>query len=1031
MFAESFPMIRYVTRYVFFMACFVFYANYSLAQQPYFQQEVNYSIDVSLNDRNHTLKGFEEIQYINKDNKALYYIYFHLWPNAYKNNTTALARQLAANGETDLVFAKEEDRGYIDSLNFTVNGKPVKTEATEHIDVIKLLLNEPLKSLDTLVIRTPFFVKLPGSQFSRLGHTGQSYFITQWYPKPAVYDREGWHPMPYLDQGEFFSEFGSFDVRITLPANYLLAATGDRVDAEAEEDWLNERVVETIDRLERNRWNPSREVPPSDARTKTVRFMQYKVHDFAWFADKTWQVLHDQVELPVTKKVVDTWIFFTEKNAEYWKDALNYVNESTLFYSYLLGEYAYNHVTAVDGTIMAGGGMEYPNITVIGDVNSSMELDITIAHEVGHNWFYGMLASNERDYPAMDEGLNSFYELRYMQAKYPEKKLTEYLNINLNDTVKNRFGISRLPYWKEKEIAYLIAARANTDQPINLNSAQFTKYNYGGIVYSKSAVAFQYLMYYMGSDNFDKAMQFYFSNYKFTHPGTSDLFKTLQYYSDSDLGWFRDYFILSNAKFDYKIAGHKRQSDGSHSLFIKNRTRSVVPFVVKGYKGVKLVGEVWSDGFAKKGRLEFPVSDIDYFKIDGDEMLPELYRHNNTIRTHGTFRKSEPVKINFLTTLESPDYVSVNWLPVAGYNYYDKWQLGLAVHNYGIYSKRFDYSLAPLFSFGTRKLTGMGSLAFNLYPTSRFEKISLSASVKQFAYDRFETKYLNALYSTGYDSPVLSYRKVSPAITFVLRPVHPRNGDQQVIRYASHQIFRQEVDIDKLATYADKGPSFKQYHFFVNELSYELRNRRTLDPYYFKVDLQHTGQMAKLGANLDYFINVSKRRQFKLSVFAGTFLFGKQEARGPYAFRLSGYNGYHDYLYDEIFLARSEFNGLGFSQFSERDGALKVWTPLGQTTEWLVAAHVISPKVFKLPFKVFADVASADARSMNREKVLYAAGINITLFKNVLDVYVPVIYSEDIRRTMELNNKTFWETIRFTLNLNEIDFKNAIKNNLF
>ncbi len=1020
-----------LTRCVFYIACFVFYATQANAQQPYFQQEVNYKISVRLNDVKHTLSGVEEIQYINNSDKALYFLYFHLWPNAYKTSTTALAKQLAENGETKLVFSEEKDRGYIDSLNFMVNGKAVTIEPTEHIDVIKLILNEPLKSLDTLQIKTPFFVKIPSSKFSRLGHTQQAYFITQWYPKPAVYDNEGWHPMPYLDQGEFFSEFGSFDVSITLPKNYLLAATGDRIDAEAEEDWLNIKVAETITKLEKDAFKPKVFPPTSDTVFKTVRFQQFKVHDFAWFADKTWNVLHDQIELPLSKRIVDTWIFFTNQNAEYWKEALTYINESTLFYSYLTGEYPYNHVTAVDGTIMAGGGMEYPNITVIGNLGSATELDITIAHEVGHNWFYGILGSNERDYPAMDEGLNSFYEMRYMQAKYPKKTLSEYLGLPFRDTVKNRFGLARIPYWKEKEITYLLSARANTDQPINTKSGDLTSFNYGSIIYSKSAIAFQYLMYYMGTENFDKAMQFYFNNYKFKHPSTADLFKTLQYYSDADLTWFKTHFILKNDKFDYKLANHKRLKDGSHVLSIKNKTGSLVPFTLQGYKNNKLVGQVWSDGIQHKGKLEFPVSEIDYFKIDGDEMLPEMYRHNNTIRTKGCFRKWEPIKFNFIAAVENPKYAYLNYLPLVAYNYYNKWQAGLALHNYGIYSKRFDYAIAPFYAFKIRTLTGMGNVAFNLYPKNYIERISLETSLKSFAYDRFNTRFLNAANEVNYGAVDLSYLRYSPSLVFVFKPSPARSSLQQELRYTNHNIRQQQIDISQLSNYKTAGPIRQTRVFFVNELNYTITNKRKIDPYRVEVQLQHTHQMAKVGVNAEYYISISKSKQFKIAAFAGTFLAGTAAQRQPYAFRLSGYNGFHDYLFTDIFLARNEFSGLGFSQFAERDGAFKVWTPLGQTTEWLATAHVVTPTVFKLPLKLFADVGTADARSLNRETVLYAAGLNITLVKKIVEVYVPLLYSSDIRETMKLNNKTFWETLRFTLNLHRIEFKKTVKNNLF
>jgi hypothetical protein len=1022
--------IKLQTRQKSFLTCFVFLCSYCFAQQPYFQQEVNYTINVKLDDVNHFLRGHETIQYINNDNKAISYIYFHLWPNAYKNKETALARQLVENGDTKLFYAEPKELGYIDSLNFTGNGKALKIEATEHIDVIKLILNEPLKSLDTLKIETPFLVKIPSAKFSRLGHTKQAYFITQWYPKPAVYDRQGWHPMPYLDQGEFFSEFGSFDVSITLPKNYLLSATGDRINAEEEEDWLNNKVAATIKKLERNEFNSS-VTPASDTELKTVRFQQFKVHDFAWFADKNFNVLHDQIELPNTKRTVDTWIFFTDKNAKYWKEAIGYINESTLFYSYLNGDYPYNHVTAVDGTIMAGGGMEYPNITVIGDVNSDIELDITITHEVGHNWFYGILGSNERDYPAMDEGLNSFYEMRYMQAKYPNKKIAEYLGLPFKDTVRDRFGIARIPFWKEKEITYLLSALANTDQPIQTKAQDFTEFNYGSIVYSKSAVAFQYLMYYMGTEKFDKAMQFYFDNYKFTHPEPADLFKTFQYFSDVDISWFRDYFILENAKIDYKLKSHKQHTDGSHTITIKNKTNAIVPFAVHAYRNDNLVGTVWSDGFSGKKELQLPPNQVDYFVIDGERILPETYRHNNTIYTKRLFKKLEPFKFNLFGAVENPKYSYINYIPLIGNNFYNQWMLGMAFHNFGLYSKKFDYLIAPMYAFKTKTITGSASIAVNRYPKRYFEKISLGSDFKTYAYDRFETKFLNELNNTHFESPIFNYHRISPFIQFTIKPLYARSPFKQILRYTNHNVWRGEADLQQLPDFSTKGIVSKTTFRFVNELQYVLTNKRVIDPYSFTASLQHTDKMAKLGLNLDYNIHVNQNNAFKFSAFVGTFIAGSAADRAPYLFRMSGFNGYHDYLYENVFVARKETQGFGFAQFAERDGSFKVWTPLGQTSEWLAAVHVVTPRIFILPFKLFADVGTADGRSLNTEKVLYCAGFNITIIKNVIDIYIPAIYSSDIKKTLDLNNKKFWDTIRFTLNIHNLDFKNFSRNNLF
>src|SRR5205823_3758260 len=168
---------------------------------------------------------------------------------------------------TKLYFATEEDRGYVDSLNFKVNDKPVKIIYDSlNIDICKLILNEPLKQGEKISITTPFHVKIPSAKFSRLGHIGQAYYVSQWYPKPAVYDRFGWHAMPYLDQGEFYSEFGSFEVKITVPKNYVVGATGD-LQNEDEKEWLNNKAEETKNISE---FDTAMSFPKSDIETKTL-----------------------------------------------------------------------------------------------------------------------------------------------------------------------------------------------------------------------------------------------------------------------------------------------------------------------------------------------------------------------------------------------------------------------------------------------------------------------------------------------------------------------------------------------------------------------------------------------------------------------------------------------------------------------------------------------------------------------------------------------------------------------------------------
>ncbi len=196
----------------------IFFPFMEASSQDYFQQKVNYDIHVTLNDLKHELRGSESVEYINNSPDTLGFIYYHLWPNAYSDNNTKLAKELLRRDGKSKLFNDPELKGYIDSLNFEVGGQSIRWNLLEGLpDICRLMLNKPLKPGDTIYISTPFHLKIPEGVTSRLGHIGESYQISQWYPKPAVYDRTGWHQMPYLDQGEFYSEYGSFDVSITLP----------------------------------------------------------------------------------------------------------------------------------------------------------------------------------------------------------------------------------------------------------------------------------------------------------------------------------------------------------------------------------------------------------------------------------------------------------------------------------------------------------------------------------------------------------------------------------------------------------------------------------------------------------------------------------------------------------------------------------------------------------------------------------------------------------------------------------------------
>ena len=505
---------------MFLLAC-CFSLNV-IAQNVYWQQEVNYTIDVSLDDKKNTLQGNISMEYKNQSPDTLSFIYFHLWANAYKNERTALANQLVHDIESKQKLNNAQ-RGFIDSLDFTVGGRVVTIEKDpQNIDVVKLILASPLYPSQSITITTPFFVKLP-SYFSRSGYDEQQYMICQWYPKPAVYDRKGWHAFPYLDQGEFYSEFGTYKVSITVPSTYVIGATGT-LQTVSELSQYKSIGAENY----KNKNGLRRYIAANQKPTKTLQYFAGNVHDFAWFADKDFVIQYDTLRL-VSGNMVDVFSYYQPNGNKEWNSSISFIKDAVKHYSEWVGEYPYPTVAAVEGPKnLSSGGMEYPMITLITSPDAKTEgLDAVITHEVGHNWFYGIIASNEREHPWMDEGLNTYFQFRYEAEKY---RANSVFGSSLPMDIKN------LPA-DEFLARIMFAMNSLPAKPaIQTHSTAFTnKDEYGIVVYLKTAIWMSILESSIGKENLMNGMKEYYNEWKFKHPYPEDFKASMEKGTKQDL----------------------------------------------------------------------------------------------------------------------------------------------------------------------------------------------------------------------------------------------------------------------------------------------------------------------------------------------------------------------------------------------------------------------------------------------------------------------------------------------------------------
>ena len=694
--------------------------------------------------------------------------------------------------------------------------------------------------------------------------------------------------------------------------------------------------------------------PASSSELKTLSYIQNNVHDFAWFADKRFIVKHDTCKLG-SGKIIDAYTFYTPTESELWKHSLHTVEDAIRTRSEWIGEYPYNVVSAVQGPDGFGGGMEYPTITLISPQSNEKFLEFTIAHEVGHNWFYGILGTNERQHPWMDEGINTFYDNRYSKWKYPNEG-------------EIKFGTQSFAIKDAERLVFESKAVVKKDQPVNIEGDTFTNLNYDLVAYYKTGAWLELLEKKLGKETFDKAMQEYYRQWQFKHPYPEDFKKVLETVSGQNL-------------------------DAEFALLDK---KGVLPGMER--KGTKII---------------FPYS-------------PKAVA----------------------SYIKEPSKNAVIISPLFGANKYDKLMIGGIVSNYKLPSSRFQFFVAPLYATGSKQLNGIGKLNYSFYPSTTFKKIDLFLNGSSFSMNSFEKD----------DGQIVtaSFQKVVPGIRLTLNQKNARSNMSRYIQWKSFLINEESFRISYDSVFTPPDTIINQHVNLVSEnrtlhqLKFVFENFRALYPYKAEFNIEHGKDFVRTAFTGNYFFNYPKEGGFDVRVFAGKFFYlgsktyTKQFDTERYHLNMTGPNGYEDYTYSDYFIGRNKFDGFPSQQIMMRDGGFKIRTDLysekvGKTDDWLAAinlATTIPSKInplsllpVKIPLKVFVDIGTyGDAWNKDAEldHFIFDAGLQLSLFANTVNIYIPIIYSsvyKDYIQTVLEKEGRFWKTISFNIDISNFNIR--------
>lgn len=497
----------------------------------YWQQKVDYKMEVSMDVKTYQYKGKQKLVYTNNSSDTLRRVYYHLFNNAFQpgSEMDMRARTIADPDGRFLTKTKESrisklqpnEIGYLKISNFQQDD--VSADAKEVGTILEVTLAKPILPGESTTLTLDFDGQVP-VQIRRSGRNnsvGVELSMAQWYPKMAEFDFEGWHADPYIAR-EFHGVWGDFDVSITIDKNYILGGSG---------------YLENKNQIGFGYEDSGKAVKKDPkAKTLTWHFVAPNVHDFTWAADKNY--LHDVVKGP---NEVDIHFLYKndKKYIQNWKDLEPLMVRIMDFYNKTVGDYPYKQYSFIQG---GDGGMEYAMCTLMLGTGTAKDMLKAAPHELAHSWFQHILASNESKHPWMDEGFATYIEY-----------------LGLNEIAEKK---EQNPF-KSIYTTYKALVDSGKEQPLSTHGDRFDlNRSYSIASYYKGALFLSQLEYLIGTENTRKTLKRFYNEFKFKHPTPNDIKRTAERVSGANLDWYLTDWTQTLNTIDYGIKNVESATDG-------------------------------------------------------------------------------------------------------------------------------------------------------------------------------------------------------------------------------------------------------------------------------------------------------------------------------------------------------------------------------------------------------------------------------------------------------------------------------------
>ena len=571
-----------IIRLFFSYSVCLFSTLYADPIDGYWQQKVDYDMEISLVDTSQQLTGFTTIKYTNNSPDSLDRIYMHLYPNAFQLESVKYREYIGNAGrESRAKYFKDRLDGFTSKIDVHDFSVALPEEGASWIHKIQILDEF---EIDDTILEAKLLKKIApgqtvrvdlnwthhvGEMVERAGYYEGQYNMAQWYPKMVVYDEDGWNADVFHAQGEFYGEFGDFEVKFDLPKAFIIAASG--VVTDGDPGWESVTVDTSIDFDVWVDIYDSTYVEPDTSDRRAVTFFAENVHDFAWVASK------DFLYEGGKHNDIDVHVLYDKGRGEKWtKDVLQGSIRAISWLEEKFGKYPYPQVTTTDR--IKSGGMEYPMLVMNGREDEGL-----IVHEYGHIYFYGILANNEVDEAWLDEGFTTTQTTHYMMNRYGNHGFDLSLYEDRVEFPKKYWPLGHSLH--SDQWSAIRFMRSGHDENISRASYLYNNgYAYSRNAYTKPALMLTELKYILEDSLYYGAMQHYYDKWKLKHVNEQRFVDAIEEFTGEELDWFFDAWLHTTHHLDYGISSFRKINiDGKWAinLGIESKGTRFMPLLVE------------------------------------------------------------------------------------------------------------------------------------------------------------------------------------------------------------------------------------------------------------------------------------------------------------------------------------------------------------------------------------------------------------------------------------------------------------------